>query len=70
MSVLERFLAGVALIRKYQPQADIWAAQREEITFGMYATHEKMSEAEQEQMTEWGWHIATGDCWACDVDIS
>jgi hypothetical protein len=49
-----RILAGIALIKKYEPNAD-FAASHDEIFFGAYETREQMTEEEQQQMEAWGW---------------
>lgn len=53
-SLPKRILAGMLLIRKYEPNADI-AAEHDVIYFGGYETREKMTEEEKQLMEAWRW---------------
>lgn len=57
----DRVLAGMALIRKYEPHATL-AAEHDAIWFGSYDTAERMTEAERQLMDAWNWHEDT-DSW-------
>lgn len=61
MSRVDRILAGIALIRKYEPHADI-AAEHDVLYFGSYATVDQMTAAEQQQMEAWHWHEDSDSC--------
>lgn len=62
MSGVDRILAGIALIRKYEPSADI-AAEHDVLYFGSYGTVYQMTTIEQQQMEAWHWHESY-DSWA------
>ena len=49
MSTTEELLAGIALIRKYEPEAE-FAAEHDVIYFGSYESKVQMTESEQENM--------------------
>ena len=62
LSLIDRILNGIALIRKYEPNAD-FSAEHDTIYFGSYETREQMTAEEQAQMDEWLW-LEEYDSWA------
>jgi hypothetical protein len=57
----DRILAGMALIRKYEPQAEA-SAEHDVLYFGVY-NPEVMTNDEARLMKSWGW-IDEYDSWA------
>lgn len=59
----DRVLAGILLIRAFEPDAMI-VAEHDQIWFGQYErTSEQMREGERELMTAWGW-FEDADGWS------
>ena len=59
---LRWLLEGLAIIAKYEPNADV-AAEHDILYVGSIATREQMTEGERTRMEELGWREDT-DSWA------
>ncbi len=61
----DRLIAGMMLIRKYEPDAD-YAAGHDVIYFGNYETREQMTDEEKALMDAWHWYEEY-DSWCYSV---
>lgn len=55
MLTVDKLIAGIEIIRKHQPAADM-AVGHDCIFFGNYETREEMTLDQQQQMEDLGWY--------------